>query len=75
MKIDLYEYVFNSDEEIPDKIIDVTGAVLTPCRPETCEGNGFHPNHEICCDECNWFLGCFPEFCDPNYCPPEETEL
>lgn len=51
--IDLYDYVFNSKEEIPEKVVDETGAVLTPCRPETCEGNGMHSDHEICCDECN----------------------
>ena len=38
--IDLYDYVFNSEEDIPEKVVDETGAVLTPCRPETCEGNG-----------------------------------
>ena len=70
--IDLYDYVFNSEEDIPEKVVDETGAVLTPCRPETCEGNGMHSDHEICCDESNWFLGCFPEFCDPDYCPTEE---
>lgn len=40
--IDLYDYVFNSEEDIPEKVVDETGAVLTPCRPETCEGNGMH---------------------------------
>ena len=51
--IDLYDYVFNSEEEIPEKVVDETGAVMTPCLPENCEGNGMHSDHEICCDECN----------------------
>ena len=45
--IDLYDYVFNSEEDIPEKVVDETGAVLTPCHPETCEGNGMHSDHEI----------------------------
>lgn len=57
--IDLYDYVFNSEEDIPEKVVDETGAVLTPCRAETCEGNGMHSDHEICCDECNDFSAVF----------------
>ena len=42
---------------------DATGAALCPGRPELCEGNGKHEKYECCCDECNYFLKCFPE-CD-----------
>ena len=44
------------------KIIDVTGAELKPGEPENCQGNGEHPGFEICCDECDYFLKCFPEW-------------
>lgn len=41
---------------------DATGAILTPGFPERCQGNGEHPNFEICCDNCDHFLTCFPEY-------------
>ena len=28
---------------------------------DNCQGNGEHPDYEICCDNCNWYLACFPE--------------
>ena len=41
--------------------IDPTGAILTPGDPENCQGNGKDPRFEICCDECDHYLACFPE--------------
>lgn len=41
---------------------DATGAILTPGFPERCQGNGEHPDFEICCDECDYYLACFPEY-------------
>lgn len=38
-----------------------TGAELHPGEPEHCQGNGEDPNFEICCENCNYFLECFPE--------------
>lgn len=43
-----------------------TGAKLCPGKPDKCQGNGKHHNLfgkpiECCCDECAWFLKCFPE--------------
>lgn len=43
------------------KIIDPTGAALKPGDPEHCQGNGEHPDFECCCDECDYYLACFPE--------------
>ena len=50
------------------KIIDVTGAELRPGDPKNCQGNGSHPGYECCCDECDYYLDCFPEWedGDPN---------
>lgn len=48
------------------KIIDVTGAELKPGNPDECEGNGKHAAFEICCDECDYFLQCFPEWVYPD---------
>lgn len=45
----------------PKKIIDPTGIVLTPGKPNVCLGNG-DLGFECCCDECDYFLLCFPEF-------------
>ena len=44
------------------KVDPHTGAELSPGRPELCEGNGKHPDFEICCDNCDYFLACFPEY-------------
>ena len=49
---------------IPKKVIDVTGVELTPGEPDVCLGNG-EQGFECCCDECDYFLLCFPEF-DPE---------
>ena len=46
------------------RIIDVTGIELTPGEPAICLGNG-EQGLEYCCDECDCFLFCFPEF-DPK---------
>lgn len=72
MQFDLKKFVSESEEKLPETFPDDSGAVLTPGRPQTCEGNGKDERFEICCDECNWFLACFPEYCDSNYSPPEE---
>ena len=44
-----------------EKIIDITGIELTPGNPIICLGNG-EQGFECCCDECDYFLLCFPEF-------------
>ena len=49
------------NKNIPKKIIDVTGIELTPGKPAVCLGNG-EQGFECCCDECDYFLFCFPEF-------------
>ncbi len=43
------------------KAIDVTGVELTPGEPARCLGNG-ERGFECCCDECDYYLLCFPEF-------------
>ena len=50
--------------KIPKKETDVTGVKLTPGAPAVCLGNGEH-GFECCCDECDYYLLCFPEF-DPQ---------
>ena len=52
------------NRDIFKKVIDVTGVELTPGEPAVCLGNG-EQGFECCCDECDSFLLCFPEF-DPN---------
>ena len=46
---------------IPRKVIDISGVELTPAEPDVCLGNG-ESGFECCCDECDYFLLCFPEF-------------
>lgn len=48
------------------KVIDPTGVELSPGEPKKCLGNGEHVDDkgraiECCCDECDYFLLCFPE--------------
>ncbi|MBQ7358363.1 MAG: hypothetical protein IJW65_06485 [Clostridia bacterium] len=49
------------NKDILKKVIDVTGTELTPGEPTVCLGNG-ERGFECCCDECDYFLVCFPEF-------------
>ena len=49
------------NKDIPKKIIDVTGTELTPGEPTICLGNG-DQGLACCCDECDYFLFCFPQF-------------
>lgn len=46
---------------IPKKVIDITGVELTPGEPSLCLGNG-EQGFECCCDECDHYLLCFPEY-------------
>ena len=48
-------------KNIQKKIIDITGVELTPGKPNVCLGNG-KQGFECCCDECDYYLLCFPEF-------------
>ncbi len=43
------------------KVIDITGIELMPGEPTVCLGNG-EQGFECCCDECDYYLLCFPEF-------------
>ena len=42
-----------------------TGILLTPSyHGEKYLGSGDFPEQECCCDECDYFLGCFPDWKD-----------
>ena len=45
---------------IPKNAIDISGVELTPGEPAVCLGNG-EQGFECCCDECDYFLLCFPK--------------
>ena len=49
------------DKKNQEKKTDVTGVELTPGEPTVCLGNG-EQGFECCCDECDYFLHCFPEW-------------
>ena len=55
----------NMDQKIQKKVIDITGIELTPGEPTVCLGNG-EQGFECCCDECDHYLICFPEFDQKN---------
>ena len=46
---------------IPQKVIDITGIELTPGDSVVCLGNGVQ-GFECCCDECDYCLLCYSEF-------------
>ena len=40
-----------------------TGILLTPSlHGRDGLGNGCHPGYECCCDECDYYLECFPDW-------------
>lgn len=49
---------------MPDDLIDPsTGVELRPSyHGQDCPGNGEHPGIECCCDECDHYLSCFPDW-------------
>ena len=47
------------------KVIDITDVELTPGNARDCLGNG-EQGLECCCDECDYYLLCFPEFDSKN---------
>ena len=44
--------------------MDIIGVELIPGKPDVCLGNG-DQGYECCCDECDFYLICFPKF-DPK---------
>ena len=51
------------NDDVRTKIIDITGVELMPGNPAACLGNG-EQGFACCCDECDYYLLCFPEFID-----------
>ena len=49
------------NKNTPKNTIDITGVELTPGKPTVCLDNG-EQGFECCCDECDYFLLCFPAF-------------
>lgn len=40
---------------------DASGTLICPGHPKLCLGSGDIPGIECCCDECDYYLECFPE--------------
>ena len=51
-------------KSITKRVMDITDIELMPGEPTVCLGNG-EQGFECCCDECDYYLLCFPEF-DPE---------
>ena len=49
------------NKDVYEKSIDASEVEITPGEPDACLGNG-EQGFECCCDECDYFLLCFPEF-------------
>ena len=52
-------------KNIQKRGIDIAGVELTPGELAVCLGNG-EQDFECCCDECDYYLLCFPEFDTKN---------
>ena len=52
-------------KNIQKRVVDITGVELMPGEPTVCLGNGEH-GFECCCDECDYYLLCFPKFDHQN---------
>lgn len=48
-------------KNLQKKVVDLTGIELTPGDPDNCLGNGAQ-GFECCCDECDCYLLCYPDF-------------
>ena len=49
-------------KEIPEEFMYYNkDPELTPGDRDGCLGNGEH-GYECCCDECDYFLACYPEY-------------
>jgi len=56
-------FIFMGDmvsKSIERMIVDITGVELKPGESAVCLGNG-EQGFECCCDECDFYLLCFPE--------------
>ena len=52
-----------SDVRVPKLVRDPSGVLLCPGHPKLCLGSGkFGKLFECCCDECDYYLACFPEW-------------
>ena len=47
-------------KNVQKRVTDITGIELMPGEPTACLGNG-EQGFECCCDECDYYLLCFPE--------------
>ena len=58
----IYEELHKTLEE--QNLFDPSsGILLTPSyHGENCMGNGKHKGYECCCDECDYYLACFPDW-------------
>ena len=48
-------------KNVQKRVTDITDIELMPGKPAACLGNG-EQGFECCCDECDYYLICFPEF-------------
>lgn len=62
------------DVEIPALHFNNDPALTPSYHGEDCLGNGEHPEYECCCDECDHYLICFPEYGSPNRESPQRRD-
>jgi hypothetical protein len=43
------------------EIDPLTGTELTPGKPDECLGGDNYPEYPLCCDECDFYLACYPD--------------
>lgn len=55
------ETIANDTDDTSEIELDPSGTPLTPGHPKICLGSGAFPGFECCCDNCDFFLKCFPK--------------
>ena len=59
----MFQLVMVGDVILDRFIDDCTGIILIPSpHGNDCPGNGRRPGLECCCDACDFYLICFPDW-------------
>jgi hypothetical protein len=53
---------FRSNEEAWSEFVQHNMPLTPSFHGKDCLGNGEHPGIECCCDECDFYLACFPDW-------------
>ena len=58
------ELLFGLQQKSHEATMELLHSNLMPGKPDECQGNGQHPDFECCCDECDYYMLCFPNWAE-----------